>query len=274
MNPHGLQEVVLAGGHRVACTHAAEVPLLARQVAPYFRHGIELASGDTVIDVGANIGLFCTAATRWGELPLRGLALEPVPKVHAALAANLGRFAPGIVALHCAAGRQEGELAFLYFPRATMLSTAHADELSAATTRHTVADQLQALPRVGHWLARWPRSWRRALVWLVMPLWLRGQRMTCPQRSLSGLIDEHRLERIDLLKIDAERAEWEVLQGLEPRHWPLVQQVAMEVHDIDGRLQQVLTLLQDSGFAEPVVRQSTGLRAFGIYQVWARRPPG
>jgi len=34
---------------------------------------------------------------------------------------------------------------------------------------------------------------------------------------------------INLMKVDVERAEWQVLQGIQQQHWPLIQQVAMEV---------------------------------------------
>lgn len=35
--------------------------------------------------------------------------------------------------------------------------------------------------------------------------------------------------RVDLLKVDVERAELLVLQGIAPHHWPIIQQVTMEV---------------------------------------------
>jgi hypothetical protein len=37
---------------------------------------------------------------------------------------------------------------------------------------------------------------------------------------------------VGLLKINVERAELEVLQGLEPRDWPLVRQVAAQVRAV------------------------------------------
>ena len=46
---------------------------------------------------------------------------------------------------------------------------------------------------------------------------------------------------MDLLKIDVERAEKEVLQGILPSDWPKIRQVAMEVHDVDGGLQTVVS---------------------------------
>jgi hypothetical protein len=56
-----------------------------------------------------------------------------------------------------------------------------------------------------------------------------GMSITCPVRTLSGVIREHGVQRIDLLKIDVEGAETDVLAGLEEYHWPLVRQMAMEI---------------------------------------------
>ena len=48
---------------------------------------------------------------------------------------------------------------------------------------------------------------------------------SCAVRTLSDIIVEHQLARVDLVKIDCEGDELAVLQGLDQRHWPLIQQV-------------------------------------------------
>lgn len=245
--------------------------MLLGQVRPYFRHGITLADGDTVLDVGANIGLFSALAADWGRRALRGVAFEPVPTVCQALAWNLAQHAPGMVSVNAAAGAVAGELLLQHYPRASMLSTAHAEDLHSPATRAAVADQLHQVPGVGGWLARLPAGARRGLVRAGMALWLRPQAIRCPVLTLSSVIESHGLERIDLLKIDAERAEWDVLQGLDAAHWPRVRQVVMEVHDLDGRLAQVCALLQAHGLDRLVVEQAPALRALGIHQLWAGR---
>jgi 31-O-methyltransferase len=266
-----LPQARLPNGLTVACANPAEVAALYKQIGPYFRHGITLAAGDTVIDVGANIGLFCLAASAWGAKPLRGVACEPVPAVCQALQANLAQWAPGIQALACAVSDREGTLDFHHYPRLTVLSTAYPAELSAAATYAAVAEQLQRLPRRWRWLSLLPGPLRRALVRAGMALFLRPQRIRCPMRSLSAVITEQGFERIDLLKIDAERAELDVLRGITSAHWTLIRQVVMEVHDTDGRLAQVCALLRAQGFAEPVVEQGPEMAPFGVFQLWARR---
>ena len=46
--------------------------------------------------------------------------------------------------------------------------------------------------------------------------------------------------RIDLLKIDVEQAEADVLAGILDADWPLIRQLAAEVHDLDGRLAAIV----------------------------------
>jgi hypothetical protein len=53
-------------------------------------------------------------------------------------------------------------------------------------------------------------------------------------RRLSSVLDERGIDRVDLLKIDVQRAELDVLRGIDDRHWGMVRQVAMEVHDAPG----------------------------------------
>ena len=50
-------------------------------------------------------------------------------------------------------------------------------------------------------------------------------------RTLSGLLREQRIERVDLLKLDAEQCELEVLAGLDEEDWSRIRQAVVEVHD-------------------------------------------
>jgi len=277
-----LATATLPSRHRVFCTRPAEVPLLMKQTAPYFRHGITLAAGDWVLDVGANIGLFSLQASEWGRRPLNGLAIEAAPALAHALQANLAAHAPapslpghvGLRAVACAAGAAQGEIEFNYFPRATMLSTAHPQALLGRTMRDQIAEELAHLPARWRFLARCPQAVRRALVGLALKLWLRPRLHRCPVRTLSDLIEAHAVPRVDLLKIDVEHAELDVLRGLSDAHWPGVRQVVMEVHDVHGRLAHVLALLRRHGLGRIVHAQSPALARFGVWQVWAMRGVG
>ena len=57
------------------------------------------------------------------------------------------------------------------------------------------------------------------------------------------MIDQYQIQRIDLLKIDVERAELDVLRGIEQRHWSVVRHLVVEVQG-ETRLAEVKQLVQ------------------------------
>src|SRR5262249_47990981 len=70
----------------------------------------------------------------------------------------------------------------------------------------------------------------------------------CSLRTLSDIINEDHIERIDLLKIDVEKSEFDVLAGIKDEDWEKIKQIVIEVHDIKGRLDQIAALLRKQGF--------------------------
>ena len=80
------------------------------------------------------------------------------------------------------------------------------------------------------------------------------------------------LERVNLLKIDVERAELAVLHGVSACDWPKIRQVVLEVHDLDGRLAEVKQLLaRHAGVQLTAVEQDTNLRGSTLYNIYAVR---
>ena len=78
---------------RVACLQRHEVLLVNREIESYFSHGFQICPGDTVFDVGANIGLFSLAACARGDHKLRVYAFEPVAAIFDLLCRNIERHA-------------------------------------------------------------------------------------------------------------------------------------------------------------------------------------
>ncbi|MCA9539271.1 MAG: FkbM family methyltransferase [Myxococcales bacterium] len=259
----------LTDGTRVACLSTNEAKVLDRHVGGYLAHGITLPDAGVAFDVGANIGLFGVRAVQ--RLPrVRVFAFEPVPMIHAVCAANAEAHGDGrLFALPYGLSAAPGRLQFTYFPRCPALSTAHPEDWDAPGSFATavkgnlaVAAQIQPLARL--------------LPGFAAPLvarYLTGARQAVDAelRTVSQVIDEHGLARIDLLKIDCEGAELDVLKGIAPAHWPRVGQVVAEVHDLDGRLDAVVALLRAHGFDQLVIDREPGFEGTRLNNVFARR---
>ena len=97
-----------------------------------------------------------------------------------------------------------------------------------------------------------------------------GRPVTCPVRRLSEVIATEKVERIDLLKIDVEKAEHEVIAGIDERDWTKIRQVVVEMHDREARLEHFTDLLERQGF-NLVVDQDPMLATANIYNIYGRR---
>ncbi|MFE0172221.1 amino acid adenylation domain-containing protein [Streptomyces sp. NPDC059002] len=227
----------------------------------YLREGIHLTPGDVVVDVGANIGMFSLQAAT--EAPgSRVIAIEPAPAAFARLTANStlydGAWTPVAAALSAAPGR--GTL------------TTYADH-SMLATLHPAADEDRRMLR-GLAQQRLGRGLDRAesdRLDELLDEQLAADAVDCELTTLSQVIRDHGLDRVDLLKIDAQRAEWDILRGIEDEHWPLVRQIVLEAQGDAAHLARIHETLADRGFLVTVDRQDhTG--AAGHALMYATRP--
>ena len=84
-------------------------------------------------------------------------------------------------------------------------------------------------------------------------------------RTLSQVIDEECIEHIDLIKINVEKSEWEVLQGIRQEHWPRIGQLVVKV-DLTDRLEDIVTLLESQGL-QCVIDQDTIIQTASRYSL-------
>jgi len=265
-----LREVVLPNTMTVSCLQRRGVRMIYRQVQAYFKHGIELTEGDIVFDVGANIGLFTLLAYDRAKRDVTVYAFEPIPALFEALQQNARRYdAERLKVFPYGLSKEAGTVIFAYYPRSSVLSTAYGaslkDEIMAALLERR--DQVPWL----RWIAP-----RRLCVWLLDRLStrvLQVEPVVCKMATLSSILRQHSVRRIDLLKVDVEKSELDVLAGIDDADWPKIKQVVVEVHDIHRRVAQVTTLLRERGFSAITVDPSVPI--MHIFNIYARRqtPP-
>lgn len=228
----------------------------------YLRHGLRLRDGACVFDVGANIGLF----TLFAHLECRDariFSFEPAPVLFAHLSANAERHQIAARLCNYGLSRASGDATFTFYPRSSGMSSFHADDEEERAVLSKILRNQQAVEArdISQVMAHSEE---------LLDLRLEKQTFTCRLRTLSEVIAEHAIQRIDFLKIDVQKAEYDVLLGLQGDDWPKVQQVAMEVHDIDGRVGEARELLASRGFSVEVVQDEL-YRNTNVHNLYARR---
>ncbi|MDP9122837.1 MAG: FkbM family methyltransferase [Acidobacteriota bacterium] len=250
----------------VAHQNPGETDFLYREIfveQSYLRHGITVAEGDCIFDVGANIGLF-TLFVGLLRADTTVYAFEPIPQVFEALRINALLYGIEARLFACGIAEAPGTAEFTYYPNVTLVSGRFAELEEERALVRSLLDRGGEAAAAG--------ATENDLVELLADR-LRAERMVCPLRTLSEVIAEHGLTRIDLLKVDVEKAELEALAGVREEDWEKVRQVVVEVHDVSGRLREVTGLLARHGF-EVTVEQDRWLVSTTLWNVFARRPEG
>jgi hypothetical protein len=98
----------------------------------------------------------------------------------------------------------------------------------------------------------------------------KAQPFTCQLKTLSEAIGENNIHRIDLLKIDVQKSELDVLQGIKENDWQKIQQIVIEVHDVEGRREQITNLLKNQGY-RVVSEQEDLYEGSNIHNIYAIR---
>jgi len=220
-----------------------------------------LREGDTILDVGANIGLFTLFASLLCP-KARILAFEPNPHLQPILRANLSLFAPEAAAFEVGLSDEERSAEFTFFPGFSLLSGLYAD---AETEKQVVTSFLENQGASGSEEAR---SLAREAEALLQERF-ESRRLEVRLRPLSAVLAEQRIERVGLLKVNAEKAELEVLRGIRGEDWARIDQAVVEV-DRREHLAPVTQLFEAHGF-QVLVDQDPLLKRTDLHYLYAAR---
>ncbi|MEP6670962.1 MAG: FkbM family methyltransferase [Chthoniobacter sp.] len=232
----------------------------------YLRHDIQIRDGDTVVDIGANIGLFTLFVLDRCRNP-RIYSYEPSPQVFDLLRANCAAYGepahvhPFNYGVADKAGREH----FTFYEHSSVFSSFHPDEgedraAIQAVVRNVLQNELTGADSVPEEDVEDLTTHRLA-----------AQTIECQITSVSDIIRENGLTRIHLLKVDAEKCEQAILSGIDEEHWPLIDQIVMEVHDRSrASLDAFEEMLRQRGFRCAVVEEKL-LTDSGLFNIYATR---
>ncbi|HEU4508570.1 MAG TPA: amino acid adenylation domain-containing protein [Pyrinomonadaceae bacterium] len=266
----GRSRLELPNGREIVClANKEEARFLYKEIFEehcYFRSGISLKHGACVFDVGANIGMFTLfAGTRCRDVTV--YAFEPVPAIFEVLKLNAALSGLNVKLFDCGLSREAATEVFTYYPQFPGSSGRFGDPVR---DREVLKSGVLNMLRDDSETEGFSSEELEAIIGERVSERLIDEQITCQLRTISEVISENSIERIDLLKIDAEKSESDVLAGISEDDWLKIDQIVMEVHDLDGRLDQIRRLLESHGY-EVNVEQEAWCEGTELYNLYARR---
>jgi amino acid adenylation domain-containing protein/FkbM family methyltransferase len=250
----------LPNGMVIIHKNKSETDFLYREIFAeqcYLQHGITLHEGACIFDVGANIGIFTLFMGQMCENAVI-YAFEPIPPLFEILRINTELYGLNVKLFECGLASKATSATFTYYPHVSVVSGRFADPVEEKEVIKSFLLNQQQIEGDDQLLEE------------LLTARLTSERITCPLKTLSDVIRENNVEKIDLLKVDVEKSEWDVLAGLQETDWHKITQVVVEVHDIDNRLDRILALLKGHGY-DLKVSQDELLKQSPLYSVFAKR---
>lgn len=200
-----------------------------------------LDEAPTVVDVGANIGIFSLAVLA-ARPTAKVVAIEPHPVLAEALRRNLKDCGTVIEA---AVATSVGEATLHTYGGMAAMSSLAPDESYDLDLMESLL--LNEVARTGGTASD------AALHHHVLGSAARST-VSVATTTLAAILDGHVAGRVSLLKVDVQHGELDVLRSVEDHQWGSIDRVAVEVQDVDGGVALVIDFLCEKGY-EVAVRQ-------------------
>jgi amino acid adenylation domain-containing protein/FkbM family methyltransferase len=265
-----LQPLDLPNGCRIHCLQPAEARYLYLDVfdhRTYHRGGITYPGTGVVLDIGAHVGLFTLYALAQSP-DLRVFAFEPCPPLFEALVRNTEGLV-GVRAFSFGLGATRETAQLTYYPSLTGMSSFHPDDDQERALLSAILRNVDGLPEAASGSASSRAGWL-ADSQVYLSERLAATTFAVQRRTISDVLAELGIDRVDLLKLDVQKSELEVLLGIAPADWDRIGQLVIELHDLDGRRAEVTAMLEAKGY-RVTVEQDPLHRGSVVHFVYAVR---
>jgi FkbM family methyltransferase len=194
---------------------------------------------------------------------LKIYSFEPNPAVFEILSANSSLCKADVKLFNCGLADDPKTASFTFFPGFSLLSGFYAD---AHKEKAVVKTYLANQEKTG--LAGVSALLQEAEE--ILDERFRPQSFTARLDTLSAIIEAEKIDSIDLLKINVEKSEPDVLNGIKDGDWAKIKQIVSEV-DSEENVSIIVSLLERHGF-EYTVEQEPVLAGTELRYIYAVRP--
>ncbi len=252
-----MRQLALPDGTQWCCPAISDTMTIWQEIfvdQAYSTFAAAVPRSGVVIDVGAHTGLASLFFARRIANP-RIYAFEPAAALYECLEANAASHLPGVTICRKALGSEAARRQFSYYPNVPSQSGLYADPRTDRESTIAYLINSGATREDAEYLSE------GAHTAIVEPVEV---------ETLSAVLSQHDLAVVDLLKIDVERAELDVLNGIRDDHWNAIRAIIMEVHDEDDRLRRSERMLSDRGYSVSI-EQVPWLANSRLFNLAARR---
>ncbi|MAQ70477.1 MAG: hypothetical protein CMD23_05220 [Flavobacteriales bacterium] len=265
-----MKKINLNDGTPIYCLKENEAIVLDEHIKGYLSYDVNIKNGDTIVDVGANIGVFGLRLSNT-FLNVNIHAFEPIPEIYKVLEKNaqisrnknFKTYMRGV-------SNENKELDFTYYPNSPALSTAQPEiwEKDQNNFISAVQGNISNAPKKFWWAKLIPKFLTPLI---AKHLTSNSQKITSSVITLSHLIETEKINTINLLKIDCEGEEINVLLGIKTEHWNIIQAIVMEVNDIENNIQKAKKLLAQKGFQNIRLEKEKGFEKTKLINIYAHK---
>ncbi len=230
----------------------------------YLKHGIRLPDGATVVNIGANIGLFSLFVLSRCAKP-KIYSFEPAPVAYDLLKTNCEVYGDANArAFNLGVSNRPGTANFTFYEKSSVFSSFHSNE---AEDREAIEAVVRNMLDAGSVAEEFAQEYVDEL----MKDRLRKSVHECRLTTVSEIIRENHIDKIDLLKIDAEKSELDIIAGIADSDWPKIDQVVIEIHDPTREAaRRVSDLLIGKGY-RCAIEEEKLLEHSGLFNLFATR---
>ena len=265
-----MKKINLNDGVSIHCLKKNEAIVLDEHIKGYLNFDLNIKNGDTIIDVGANIGIFgLRLSEKFKNIKIH--SFEPIPDIYKVLEKNAelslnSDFKTYMMGL----SNLNQILTFTYYPNSPALSTTKPEiwEDDEDNFLSAVKGNIANMPKQ-LWWSKWIPEFLAPLI--ANYLKSNSKKIKSQVITLSDFIQKEKIKNIHLLKIDCEGEEVNVLRGIKTAHWKLIHTIIMEVNDVDNNIEKTKGILLKNNFNNIKLEKELGFEKTKLINIYAKK---